>query len=103
MEILAMATFVAHEGKEEELLAIVRDFYGMLRRKDYSRDVLYRDGKNPRRFIHLRYWKSEQTRASAHEDPDVHRFWQRMGTICTMESVTERMEEVDWTAAVARG
>jgi len=101
MEILAIATFVAHEGKEGELLATVREFYGMLRRKGYSRDVLYRDGKNPRRFIHLRYWKSEQTRAEAHEDPDVHRFWQRMGLICTMESVTERLDEVDWAASAA--
>ncbi len=101
MEILAMATFVAHDGKEEELLATVREFYAMLRNKNYSRDVLYRDGKNPKRFIHLRYWRSEEARAEAHEDPDVHRFWQRMGLICNMESVTERMEEVNWdTAAV---
>jgi len=98
MEILAMAIFVAHEGKEDELLATVREFYSMLRRKNYSRDLLYRDRKNPRRFIHLRYWKSEQTRSEAHEDPEVHRFWQRMGLLCDMESVTERMDELQWDA-----
>ncbi|MBZ5648089.1 MAG: antibiotic biosynthesis monooxygenase [Acidobacteriia bacterium] len=101
MDILAMAIFVAHEGKEDELLATVREFYSMLRRKNYSRDLLYRDRKNPRRFIHLRYWKSEQTRSEAHEDPDVHRCWQRMGLLCDMESVTERMDELQWDATPA--
>lgn len=102
MEIMAMAIFVAHEGKQDELLAVVREFYTMLGRKGYSRDLLYRDDKNPRRFIHLRYWKSEETRAEAHEDPEVHRFWQRMGLLCDMESVTQGMEEVDWRAASAQ-
>ena len=101
MEIMAMAIFVAREGKEEELLGVVRKFYSMLQRRGYSRDVLYRDAKNPRRFIHLRYWKSEQTRADAHEDPEVHRFWQQMGLLCDMESVTEGMEELDWQAKAA--
>ena len=101
MEIMAMAIFVAREGKEEELLGVVREFYAMLGRKGYSRDLLYRDGKNPRRFIHLRYWKSEETRAEAHEDPEVHRFWQRMGLLCDMESVTERMDTLDWQAEAA--
>ena len=101
MEIMAMAIFVAKEGKQDELLAVVRKFYSMLKSKGYSRDDLYRDAKNPRRFIHLRYWKSEETRADAHEDPEVHRFWQQMGLLCDMESVTERMDELDWQAATA--
>lgn len=102
MEIMAMAIFVAKEGKQDELLAVVRKFYSMLKSKEYSRDLLYRDGKNPRRFIHLRYWKSEETRADAHEDPEVHRFWQQMGLLCDMESVTERMDELDWETAAAQ-
>ncbi len=101
MEIMAMAIFVAKEGKEEELLTVVREFYSMLQRKGYSRDLLYRDRKNRQRFIHLRYWKSEETRAEAHEDPEVHRFWQTMGLLCDMESVTERMDELDWQALAA--
>ena len=101
MEIMAMAIFVAREGKEEELFGVVRKFYSMLQRKGYSRDQLYRDAKNPRRFIHLRYWKSEEARASAHEDPEVHRFWQQMGLLCDMESVTEGMEELAWQTEAA--
>lgn len=102
MEITAMAIYVAREGKEDELMAVVREFYAMMARKGYSRDLLYRDRKNARRFIHLRYWKGEENRAEAHEDPEVHRFWQRMGLLCDMESVTERMEELDWRAAGAQ-
>lgn len=102
MEITAMAIYVAREGKEVELLAVVREFYAMMARKGYSRDLLYRDSKNTRRFIHLRYWRGEESRAEAHEDPEVHRFWQRMGLLCDMESVTERMDELDWRAAGAQ-
>jgi len=101
MEIMAMAIFVAKEGKQDELLGVVQRFYSMLREKGYSRDLLYRDAKNPSRFIHLRYWKSEETRTDAHEDPEVHRFWQQMGLLCDMESVTERMEALDWQATGA--
>lgn len=95
-EILALAIFEAHDEKQEEMFALLSEAYAMLRRKGYSRDLLYRDAKNPRRAINLRYWKSAEARAQALEDPDVHRFWARLGQMATMQVVFERMEEVKW-------
>ncbi len=83
---------LAHPGKEEELLHVLHDFYAMLRVKKYSRDLLYRDAKQPRRYINLRYWASEDMRDQAHEDPDVHKYWRRLGDICEIEWVYEKLE-----------
>jgi len=91
-EILAVAVIKAHVGKEEELVQVLRDFYSMLRTMNYSRDVLYRDGGG--RFVNLRYWASEEARDTAHEDPNVHRFWRRLSEICEIEQVYEELEQV---------
>jgi hypothetical protein len=91
-EILAMAVIKAHEGKEEELLQTLRDFYSMLQTMNYSRDVLYRDRGG--RYVNLRYWASEEARDAAHEDPNVHRFWRRLAEICEIEHVYETLEQV---------
>jgi len=93
-EIMALAVVEAFEGKDEECLQLLREFYAVLRRKQYSRDLLYRDRKNPRRFINLRYWRSAQTADEAHEDPDVHRFWKRLSEIGEVTTVFERLEDV---------
>ena len=102
-EILAMAIFEAHDGHDEEMLDVLREAYAMLRSKGYSRDLLYRDTKNPHRVINLRYWTSIEARAQALEDPDVHRFWQHLGTMATMQIVFERLVEVKWDEGAGAG
>lgn len=93
-EIMALAVVEAFDGHEEECLQLLCEFYAVLRRKHYSRDLLYRDQKNPRRFINLRYWRSAEAAAEAHEDPDVHRFWKRLSEIAEVTAVFERLEDV---------
>jgi quinol monooxygenase YgiN len=93
-EIIAIAVVEAFDGKEEECLQLLEEFYAVLRCKAYSRDLLYRDAKNPRRFINIRYWRSAEAAAEAHEDPDVHRFWKRLGEIAQVTAVFERLEDV---------
>ncbi len=93
-EIMALAVVEAFDGKEEECLQFLHEFYAVLRHKQYSRDLLYRDLKDRRRFINIRYWRSAETRAEAHEDPDVHNFWQRLSKISTVTLVFERLEDV---------
>ncbi len=99
-EIMAVAVIRPNEGEEEECLAMMKRLYEVLRRKNYSRDVLYRDPGDGR-WINVRYWKSEEAREQAHEDPEVHRLWQRLGQLCTVEKVRERVEEVDIRSAAA--
>jgi len=93
-EIMALAVVEAFDGKDEECLQLLHEFYGLLRRKQYSHDLLYRDQKDPRRFINIRYWRSEEARAEAQEDPDVHKFWQRLSEISQVAPVFERLADV---------
>jgi hypothetical protein len=93
-EIMALAVVEAFDGKDEECLQVLHEFYSVLRRKQYSRDLLYRDVKDSRRLINIRYWRSAETRDEAHEDPDVHKFWQRLSEISKVTSVFEHMEDV---------
>ena len=93
-EIMALAVVEAFDGKDEECLQLLHEFYAVLARKQLSRDLLYRDLKDPRRFINIRYWHSAETRAEAHEDPDVHKFWKRLSEISKVTSVFERLEDI---------
>ena len=101
-EIMALAVVEAFDGKEEECLRLLHEFYAVLRRKQYSRDLLYRDLKNPRRFINLRYWRSAEAAAEAHEDPDVHLFWKRLSEIGEVTAVFERLEDVTPQDSIAK-
>jgi quinol monooxygenase YgiN len=94
-EILAIAVIRPFEGQEEELLHVLRDLHRLLKSKNYSLDVLYRDAKDPGRFFNFRYWLSDETRRAAFEDADVQRFWQKLGTLCEAEKVYEQLIEVE--------
>jgi quinol monooxygenase YgiN len=91
-EVVAVAILEALPGKEEELLTVLREFYTMMNTKGYSSDFLNRDGDRPDRFIHVRRWKSEEIRAEAQIDPDVHRYWQQLPNLCTIPAVYENLE-----------
>lgn len=93
-EIVSVAVIEALPGKEDELLAMLRELYSMMRAKGYSRDVLRRDSSRPDRFVHTRFWKSEQMRAEAQHDPEVHRYWLRLPELCTIPVIYESLETV---------
>ena len=101
-EILALAVVEALDGKEEECLQLLREFYALLRRKQYSRNLLYRDLKDSGRYINIRYWRSEEARKEAHEDPDVHAFWKRLSEIAKVAPVFERLEDVSPQDSMAK-
>jgi len=101
-EIMALAVVEAFDGKEEECLQLLREFYALLRRKQYSRNLLYRDLKDSRRYINIRYWRSEEARKEAHEDPDVHAFWKRLSEIAKVAPVFERLEDVSPQDSMAK-
>jgi quinol monooxygenase YgiN len=94
-EILSIAHVRVEEGKDPETLQVLSDLYTLMRRKGYSRDLLYRDMKDPGLLINLRYWKSQEAREEAQEDPEVHRLWQRLAETSKVESVIEKLEAVE--------
>ena len=93
-EIFAIAVVKPEEGHEQEVMEILRELYAVMRRKNYSRNTLYRDRKEPSPLVNFRYWTSEEARTRAQEDPEVHRCWARLGQVAKVETVMEHLDEV---------
>jgi hypothetical protein len=55
--------------------------------------VLYRDAKSGDEYILLRYWKSEEARRAALEDPEVLRCWAKLAQEIRTVNVYETLEE----------
>lgn len=91
-QVVSVAILEALPGKEEELAAVLREFYTMMHSKGYCTDTLYRDGDRPDRLIHVRRWQSTAMRGEAQIDPDVHRYWQQLPSLCTIPTVYENLE-----------
>lgn len=93
-EILAIAIIRPFDGREQEVLNVLRDFYVVLAQKGYSRDQLFREDAFSPRYFNFRYWKSAITRSQAYEDSDIHQYWQKLSEICEVEKIYEQLHEV---------
>jgi len=93
-EIVSMSILEALPGKEDDLLSMLRELYGLMHAKGYCRDWLLRDAARPDRFLHLRRWASVEMRSEAQIDPEVHRYWQRLPDLCNIPVVYENLESV---------
>jgi quinol monooxygenase YgiN len=89
-----MAILKPHEGKEQELYSFLREFYSMMYTKQYSRDRLFRDLKNPGVFVHIRLWLSDEAREAAVQDPDVHYYWMKLPELGKITTIYEELELV---------
>jgi hypothetical protein len=92
-EILAVAVFEPLDGMEAQALATVRELSAVLERGGYSRDVLYREPAGE--YVLVRYWKSDEARRQAPEDPDAQRCWARLAHEIRIVKIYERLEEVE--------
>jgi len=97
--LVSIAVMEPFEGQEKEFLGILSNLYTLMERKQYSRDILLRNRQEPPVYFHIRYWTSPDARQEAHEDPEVHRHWARLGHVCLMRRVHETLDEVDWRNA----
>jgi hypothetical protein len=93
-EFLAIAVIRPFEGREEELLQVLQEFYVVMTQKGYSHDRLFREAAYTPRYFNFRYWTSKQARHDAYEDSDVHRYWQRLSEICEVEKIYEELNEI---------
>ena len=97
-EILAVAIWVPLPDMEAASLATMRELMAILSAKGYSRDLLYRD--QDAQYVLLRYWKSEESRHSAQEEPEVQHCWAKLGNEIQILKVYERLEHVILDKAV---
>ena len=93
-EIFSIAIFEMLDGQEAAALATLQELMAALAAKHYSRDSLHRNAKEPRHYILTRHWLSEETRRAAHEDPEIQKFWARLGHEIRIVTIYEVLEEV---------
>jgi quinol monooxygenase YgiN len=93
-EILSIAIFEPVEGNAAAAFATLKELTAALARGNYSRDLMYRDAKAPNWYVLLRYWKSEETRRAALEDPEVLRCYARLAHEVRIVRVFETLEEL---------
>lgn len=91
-EILSVAVWEPIPQMEAASLNTIRELSSIVASKGYGRDLLYRDRES--HYIFLRYWKSEDARRAAQEDPDMLRCWARLGNEIHIVKVYETLAEV---------
>jgi hypothetical protein len=91
-EILSVAVWTPIPEMEAASLATIRELTSIVNAKGYGRDLLYHDREG--NYVFLRYWKSEETRRAAQEDPDMLRCWARLGNEIQIVKVYETLTEV---------
>ena len=91
-EILSVAIWEPVPGQESAALETFHELTSIVTRKSYGRDLLYRDLEQ--HYVFLRYWKSEDTRRAAQEDPEMLRCWAKLGNEIQIVKVYETLSEV---------
>jgi hypothetical protein len=91
-EILSVAVWKPLPGMASASLATWDELTSILTKKGYARDLLYRDQEG--QYVLLRYWKSEDARRAAQEDPDMLRCWARLGNEIEIVKVYETLSVV---------
>ena len=91
-EILSVAVWEPVPELEEAALETFRQLKSIVATKGYGRDLLYRDRES--HYVFMRYWKSEEARRCALEDPEMQRCWARLGNQVQIIKVYETLAEV---------
>ena len=91
-EILSVAVWDPIPDHEPAALSTLRELTSIVSSKGYGRDLLYRDPES--HFVLLRYWKSEESRRAAQEDPDMLRCWAKLANEIQIVKVYETLTEL---------
>ena len=91
-EILSVAIWEPLPEMESASLVTIDELSKIVAAKGYGRDLLYRDRES--HYVFLRYWKSEDARRAAQEDPDMLRCWARLGNEIRILKVYETLTEL---------
>ena len=91
-EILSVAIWEPLPQMEDASIKTIQELSAIVASKGYGRDLLYSDRDH--HYVFLRYWKSEEARRLAQEDPDMLRCWARLGNEIQILKVYETLSEV---------
>jgi len=93
-EVLSVAIFEPVAGEEHNALSTMREIMAALSQKGLSRDFLYRSGNASHEYVLFRYWKSDESRRNAQEDPDIQRGWAKLAHEIRIVKIYESLDEV---------
>ncbi len=91
-EILSVAIWEPVPDHETAALETFQELTSIVAKKGYGRDLLYRDREH--HYVFLRYWKSEDARRQAQEDPEMLRCWAKLGNEIQIVKVYETLTAV---------
>jgi len=91
-EILSVAIWEPVPDHESDALETFYEIKSITSRKGYARDLLYPD--RDRHYVLLRYWRSEDSRRAAQEDPEMLRCWAKLGNEIQIVKVYETLSEI---------
>ena len=94
-EILSVAIWEPVPDHEAAALETFHELTSIVARKGFGRDFLYSTGDH--QYVFLRYWKSEDTRRAALEDPEMLRCWAKLSNEIQIVKVYETLSEVTTT------
>ena len=92
-EFFSIAIYEPLPGMERQSLETVRALIHALAKCGYSRDMLFRDSGPSGEFVLLRYWKSEEARRAAQDDPETLRCWSKLSQEIRTVRIFESLEE----------
>ncbi|MFZ1323159.1 MAG: hypothetical protein WAT71_16490 [Ignavibacteria bacterium] len=89
MGILVIACFKPKEGKENELLVVIKDHMPVLRKEGLitDRECIVMRSENGS-ILEVFEWKSQEEIDKAHKNPNVLDLWKRFEDSCTYESLS---------------
>ena len=94
-EFLSIAIWQPLPAKEAASLDTIQELGALVSSKKYGHDLLYRSGDSE--YVLLRYWKSEEARQAAMEDPELLRCWAKLGNEIRTLRVYEKLGAVDFS------
>lgn len=92
-EILSIAVWEPIPDLEAAALETFQELTSIVAAKGYGRDLLYRDRES--HYVFLRYWKSQDSRRAAQEDPAMLRCWAKLGNQIQIVKVYETLCEIE--------
>jgi hypothetical protein len=92
-EFLSMAIWRPLPGMEAASLDTLRELGQLISSRKYGRDLLFRTGDSE--YVLLRYWKSDEARQTAMEDPELLRCWAKLGNEIRTLKVYEKLVTVE--------
>jgi len=90
--IRSLAILQPHEGQEQAVIALLREFYDYMREQGYSHDCLQHSTQHVSSLVHFRLWADEQKREQAVHDARVLDFWRRISVICEIPIAYEELK-----------